>query len=458
MDVKTRELRDAHDVLAELYVEKLVDLLDRMPIEQAVLGLFCQLVRGGGNGLDVADVGCGTGRLAPYLSSQGLTPHGVDLSPEMIRVARRDYPDHPFQLADLRALPFADGSLAGAVGWYSLMYLAPEERPRAFEELARVVTSGGCLAAAFKTGDDQRRRAGRTLGLLFADPSLRTRVSMDQAAYRLGGRALPLEVGAGSWKLEVRDGVRMDGDCPEHVREAAPVLSQYVDAIGLRAFSRTGSLTEEDADATIQAFKRHASVPVFNLESAREHPCQGLADLLTARERFGETSGLRIALSWAPHRKPLPRAVPNSLLLTAAALGCEVTVAAPPDYALGQTVCAQAEALAAQSGGKVRYTQSHAEALAGAQILYAKAWGSTLGESCVAPNDPSLVHWMPRLSHFDRADPDAVFMHCLPVRRDLEIAAEVLDSERSLVVQQAANRVWVQMGVLAWIFGFEGAK
>lgn len=313
------------------------------------------------------------------------------------------------------------------------------------------------LAARAKRGERIADLAGRTLGLLFADPSLRTRVSMDQAAFRLGARALPLEVGAGSWKLEVRDGVRMDGDCPEHVREAAPVLSQYVDAIGLRAFSRTGSLNEEDADATIQAFKQHASVPVFNLESAREHPCQGLADLLTARERFGSTKGLRIALSWAPHRKPLPRAVPNSLLLTAAALGCEVTVAAPPDYALGGTVCAQAEALAAHSGGRVRYTQSQTDALDGAQILYAKAWGSTQGENCAAPNDPALADWMPTLSHFERADPDAVFMHCLPVRRDLEIAAEVLDSDRSMVVQQAGNRVWVQMGLLAWILGSEEA-
>jgi SAM-dependent methyltransferase len=165
VDAKTRELRDAHDVLAELYVERLADILDEMPIEQAVLGLFCQLVREGGNGVDVADVGCGTGRLAPYLASRGLVPHGVDLSPEMIRVARRDYPEHAFELSDLRALPFADGSMAGAVGWYSLMYLSSADRPGAFGELARVVKPGGYFAIAFKAGDDQLRRAGRTLDL-----------------------------------------------------------------------------------------------------------------------------------------------------------------------------------------------------------------------------------------------------------------------------------------------------
>ncbi len=165
VDAKTRELRDAHNVLAELYVERLAGILDQMPIEQAVLGLFCQLVRERGNGLDVADVGSGTGRLAPYLSSHGLAPHGVDLSPEMIRVARRDYPEHLFELADVRALPFEDGSMAGAVGWYSLMYLAPEDRPGAFGELARVVKPGGYFATAFKSGDDELRRAGSTLNL-----------------------------------------------------------------------------------------------------------------------------------------------------------------------------------------------------------------------------------------------------------------------------------------------------
>lgn len=163
VDAKTRELRDAHDGLAEVYVERLAGQLDEMPVEQAVLGLFCQLVRG--IGTDVADVGCGTGRLAPYLSSHGLTSHGVDLSPEMIRVARRDHPQHSFEVADLRALPFDDGSMAGAVGWYSLMYLPPTDRPRAFGELARVVEPGGYFVTAFKAGDDQVRRAGRTLGL-----------------------------------------------------------------------------------------------------------------------------------------------------------------------------------------------------------------------------------------------------------------------------------------------------
>ena len=165
MDPRTEELRSAHDVLAAVYVDRLATILDQMPIERAVLGLFAELVREGGTGTDVGDIGCGTGRLAPYLSSQGLSPHGVDLSTEMIRVAQRDYPGHPFQVADLRALPFEDARLDGAVAWYSLMYLPPEHRSSAFGELARVVKPGGHVATAFKLGDSTLRRGGRSLDL-----------------------------------------------------------------------------------------------------------------------------------------------------------------------------------------------------------------------------------------------------------------------------------------------------
>jgi len=165
VDPKTEELRAAHDVLAAVYVERLANILDQMPIERAVLGLFADLVHEGGTGTDVGDIGCGTGRLAPYLSSRGLSPHGVDLSPEMIRVAQRDHPGFPFEVADLRTLPFDDARLDGAVAWYSLMYLPPEHRSSAFGELARVLKPGGHVATAFKMGDDTLRRGGASLDL-----------------------------------------------------------------------------------------------------------------------------------------------------------------------------------------------------------------------------------------------------------------------------------------------------
>jgi SAM-dependent methyltransferase len=165
MDAKTEELRAAHDVLAEFYAARLADALDRMPAERAVLGLFCDLTLAAGIGTSVGDIGCGTGRLEPYLAAKGLSPRGIDLSPEMIRVARRDHPGFGFDVADLRDLPFEDASLAGAACWYSLMYLAPPDRPAAFSELARVVKPDGYLVTAFKAGDSQVRRGGRSTGL-----------------------------------------------------------------------------------------------------------------------------------------------------------------------------------------------------------------------------------------------------------------------------------------------------
>jgi len=167
VDAKTDELRDAHDALAEVYASRLAHVMDRLPADRAVLGMFCDLVLGNGAGAEVGDVGCGTGRLAPYLAARGLVPRGVDLSPEMIRVARRDQPGFRFDVADLRELPFGDASLAGVICWYSLMYCAPADRPRAFGELARVVRPGGYLATAFKAGDGEVRRGGVTLGTGF---------------------------------------------------------------------------------------------------------------------------------------------------------------------------------------------------------------------------------------------------------------------------------------------------
>jgi ubiquinone/menaquinone biosynthesis C-methylase UbiE len=165
MDPKTDELRAAHDALSGFYRERLAGALDHMPEDRAVLGLFCELVRGAGLGAEVADVGCGTGRLDRYLAGQGLSPRGLDLSPAMIEVARQDQPEFRYEVADLRHLPVADASQAGVVCWYSLIFLAPADRPTAFAELARVVKPGGYLVSAFKAGDGSLHRAGRSTGL-----------------------------------------------------------------------------------------------------------------------------------------------------------------------------------------------------------------------------------------------------------------------------------------------------
>jgi SAM-dependent methyltransferase len=167
VDETTAELRDAHDRLADLYAERLADELDRAPVDRAVLGLFGDLLAEREGGTAVGDIGSGSGRISGFLARHGLAPRGVDLSPEMVRVARRDHPGIPFEVADLRHLPFADGELAGALCWYSLMYLPPAERARGFAEIARVVRPGGVLATAFKLGDDQVRRGGRSVGVGF---------------------------------------------------------------------------------------------------------------------------------------------------------------------------------------------------------------------------------------------------------------------------------------------------
>lgn len=286
----------------------------------------------------------------------------------------------------------------------------------------------------------------KSLGMLFQNPSLRTRASFEMAMHRLGGHAIALDSGA-VWNLEWEDQAVMDGDKPEHVKEAAGVLSRYVDILGVRAFSRGTSYAEEDADAAMMAFKRHAGVPVISLESAREHPCQGLADLLTVEESFGQTEGIVVTLTWAPHIKPLPRAVPNSVLLTAAAMGCEVRVAHPPGYELSPSVWAEAESLALQSRGKVKRYSSQSEAINGAHVVVAKAWGAAT-EGTPPPNAPALKPWMLTDAHFAACSEETIFLHCLPVRRNVEVSSEVLDGMRSRELDEAENRLWVQMAAL----------
>jgi N-acetylornithine carbamoyltransferase len=305
-------------------------------------------------------------------------------------------------------------------------------------------------AIALKAGAKSTAMSDKILGLLFMDPSLRTRTSFDAAAIKLGGQAISLDVGQGVWGLEYLDNVAMNGDKPEHVREAAGVLSQYVDVLGVRAFSHGEGLASDEADRVIGAFRKFAHVPLISLESAREHPCQGLADLMTAQEQFGDLSQINITLSWAPHVKSLPRAVPNSLLLTAAALGAKIRVAHPLGYALAPEITREAERYAEQSGAKIDFFTQQAPAMKGAHVVYAKSWGQT--DALVAPpNDPSLQSWMLSPEHFAHTHAQAKFMHCLPVRRGVEVSHAVLDSDRSAVLPEAGNRLWVQMAALEWL-------
>ncbi|MBX3468297.1 MAG: N-acetylornithine carbamoyltransferase [Planctomycetes bacterium] len=308
------------------------------------------------------------------------------------------------------------------------------------------------LARDLKGGRARGHLGGRVVVLYFANPSLRTRASVEAACARLGATAVVLDAGAGGvWGLEHRDGVVMDGTAAEHVKEAARVLSRYGDAIGVRAFAGLKDWGEDRTEPLLSAFARHATVPVFSLEGSARHPLQGLADAQTILERLPDPRGQKLVLTWAPHFKPLPMAVPNSVVETGALLGMDVVVARPEAMALDPEVLAAADALARARGGSVRETSDRQAALEGARVVYAKSWGALRHYGDWEAEKPLRAQenprWVVRAADLERgADP--FFMHCLPVRRNLKVEDAVLDGPRSAVIQQAENRLWTAQAVL----------
>jgi N-acetylornithine carbamoyltransferase len=306
-------------------------------------------------------------------------------------------------------------------------------------------------AKAWKGKPHPKHLRDKLFGMLFFNPSLRTRVSFEAVMARGGGSAVVMEAGSSTWKFEERLGAVMDGDRAEHLKEAVPVLCRYVDALAVRTFADRVDDDADNDDAVIKAFRQYATVPVVSMESAREHPCQGLADLLTIEEQFGSAKGLPVTLTWAPHIKSLPKAVPNSFLLTAAARGCEVRVACPKGFELHPDVVHEAETYAAGSGGSVSFFQEQLPALNGSRAVYAKAWGpatlSGLGSDVVRHH----ADWMISPNHMETGARDAIFLHCLPVRRNVEVADAVLDGPWSRVVDEAENRFHVQRALLDWM-------
>jgi N-acetylornithine carbamoyltransferase len=300
--------------------------------------------------------------------------------------------------------------------------------------------------------------AGKILGLLFFNPSLRTLASFQAGMARLGGTSFVISPGQGSWVLETRTGVVMDGAAAEHVREAIPVLAGYADALGIRSFAGGLDLAADLADATFKAMAEVCPVPLLNLESAVDHPCQALGDWKTLDDLGVPAAGGRLVLSWAWHPKPLPLAVPAAVVHMAALRGMEVTVLRPDGYELPAEVMERARTAAAASGGTVRETADRDEALAGAHVIYAKSWGSprhygAAAAAAEADLRAGLRDWCVAESWFASASPDCRFMHCLPVRRGAVVRDEVLDGRRSVVVPQAHNRMWVQMAALHEILG-----
>lgn len=305
-------------------------------------------------------------------------------------------------------------------------------------------------AHAWKREPHRQHLRDRILGMLFFNPSLRTRTSFEAVMLRGGGNAIVLDAGD-TWKVEDREGAVMDGDRPEHLKEAVPVLSRYVDALSVRTFATGADDDADHEDRIIRAIEHYATVPVISMESAREHPCQGLADLMTIEEHCGTARGVPVALTWAPHTKPLPKAVPNSFLLTAAARGCEVRIAHPPGFELHPQVVEEAQRYAADSGGSISFTHEQAEAISGARVVYAKAWGVATKANLPPQSVREHSSWMITPEHMENAARDAVFLHCLPVRRNVEIADAVLDGRWSRVIDEAENRFHVQRALLEWL-------
>jgi N-acetylornithine carbamoyltransferase len=297
----------------------------------------------------------------------------------------------------------------------------------------------------------------KVLAMVFLDPSLRTRSSMETAMFLHGGHALVLEPGKGSWALETEPGVVMDGATVEHVTEAARVLARYADALAVRAFPRGADWAVEREDRLIRDFARFSDKPVINLESSRRHPCQALADAMTLRERLGETRGKKFVLAWAWHPKALPTAVPASAALAAAQLGMEVVIARPPGFDLDPEDQALIERLARESGGSAQLCDDLDAGLAGADAVYVKSWGSLQAfgspEAERALRTPFREWRMtaPRL-RVTRGG-RGIVMHCLPVRRNVEIDDAVLDGPNSVVVDEAENRLHAQRALLIEIMG-----
>ncbi len=306
------------------------------------------------------------------------------------------------------------------------------------------------LAERLQRHPEPQALAGRILGLVFLNPSLRTLASMQAGMARLGGNSFVITPGQGTWALETRLGVRMDGGAAEHIREGLPVLASYCDALGIRAFAEGKDLAADLAESNFQAMAALVDKPLINLESAVNHPCQALADWKTLDdERVPERA--RFVLAWVPHPRALPLAVPAATVHMAALRGHEVVVLRPEGFALPAAVMDKARAAARAAGGSVSETDDRDAALAGAQVVYAKEWGATAAYGDAA-RDAELraahLDWQVRERTFAPAAPGCRLMHCLPVRRNVAVADEVLDGPRSVVLREAHNRLVVQMAVL----------
>ena len=305
-------------------------------------------------------------------------------------------------------------------------------------------------AAAFKSGAVSRSLEGKSIALLFFNPSLRTRSSFDIGAHQLGGHAIVLDAKGATWPLEFSDGTVMDGSEEEHVREAARVLSSYVDLIAIRCFPEFKDWGTEREDPMISAFAKHATVPVINMETI-VHPCQELALMLALQDRLGSVEGKEFLLTWVPHPKPLNTAVANSALLIASKFGMNVRMLVPDEaYRLDERYMSAAETFCGDAGAKLTLTTDVEAAYSGADVVYAKSWGALpfYGNwDDEAPLRAKGADFMITPEKMAMTN-SGVVSHCLPMRRNVKIADAVVDSPAFLGIEEAGNRLHVQKAVM----------
>ncbi|OJV21037.1 MAG: acetylornithine carbamoyltransferase [Dyadobacter sp. 50-39] len=297
-------------------------------------------------------------------------------------------------------------------------------------DLPQLISSG--IAAKKDPFADQTLGKNKTIGLLFFNSSLRTRISTQKAAQNLGLNVITMNVGQDGWGLEMEEGVIMNGDKAEHVKEAAAVIGSYCDIIGIRSFAGLQDRDKDYAEIVFEQFKKYANVPIVNLESATRHPLQSLADCITIEE-FKLKQRPKVVLTWLPHFKALPQAVANSFCEWMNPMEVELVITHPEGYDLSPEFVGK---------GQVIYDQD--KALEGADFVYGKNWSSFNSYGQVLNTDPS---WMITEAKMALTD-NGKFMHCLPVRRNMKVADEVLDGPRSLVIEQAANREWSAQAAL----------
>jgi N-acetylornithine carbamoyltransferase len=312
------------------------------------------------------------------------------------------------------------------------------------------------LADRLDTSPEPGALRGKVLALLFLSPSLRTLASFQAAMIRLGGGSFVISPEMSIHGIETRPGIVMDGAAAEHIREAVPVIASYGDAIGIRAFAERKNLESDMAETEFTALTNLIDTPYINMESAMNHPCQNLADWKTMDDLAIPANGGKFVLSWAYHPKALPLAVPASTLHMAAKRGMDVTVLRPEGFELPEAIMAKASKAAAESGGSIQETDDRTQAMENAHVIYAKSWSSTrhygdrLGDEKLRNG---LDGWCVDEPWFDNAREDCRFMHCLPVRRGVVVSEPVLDGPRSVVIQEARNRMLAQMAVLHQMMG-----